>query len=215
MFAYTIAAFNKTVKDIKRVALAFNLFTIVCYIAYLVYALIADIGNTYANAALCALSVSYFIYYLFSVAKIVSSDDISKVKRTYKFLKLTVNAITLSIAVYGVFLNYDENKSAWITFLLCAIWVLQLVLEIASIILEDRLNFFKTALTHDLTGIVKFINVFKSDDIELPKEDEDQLSKLSALVVLEKKAKKQRIATKRQAKIQSFKDKVGAVFVKK
>ena len=214
MLKYTVAAFNKTVKDIKNISVCFNLITMFCYIAYLAYTLIFGIGNMYANIALSVLTLLYLAYYIAKLSKMVNNDNEDKIRHTYKFLKLSVNAMTLGIAIYGIFNEAVFDDSAWITVLLCVLWVLQFLLEIITIVLEDRIRLFQTALTHDLNGIVSFINVFKIDDIQLPKEDEQQRKKLDVLVEIANEEKKKRVAKKVQDTVNNVKEKVTSVFVK-
>ena len=211
MFNYTTAALKKIANDIKRLMLIINVSIILGSIAYLAHSIIAGVGNVYVNTALCSLTALYFVFFILKAKKIVKKNEFKKFKHVYRMIKLTVNALVLIIAVYGIIAGLESDASGVKTYLLLAVWIVQLILELLTIAIEKSVKMIKAAFKRDISSVVKLINVFRRDDIDLPEDDDPYIRKLNPLVVEDRKEK----ATKKQTKIQDFKDKIESIFVTK
>ena len=211
MLNYTTTALKKIVNDIKRGMLIINASIILGSIAYLVHSIIVGAGNVYANAALCALTVIYFIFFILKTKKIVKKNEFKSFKHVYRTIKLTVNALVLIIAIYGIVTGVESGASAMKTYLLLALWLVQVILELLAIAIESSVKMIKTAFRKDMSALIKVVNVFRKNDIDLPEDDDRYISKLDVLVDEDRKEK----AAKRNDKIQDFKDKIESMFIKK
>ena len=215
MLKYTLAAIKKTIQDIKNLVFVFNVLVIWSSIAYLIYSSFTGIGNVYANSIVCLATFAYFIFYVLSTKKTIKKSEFEASKHIYKIIKLTVNAVVLLIAIYGIIIGTISNSSAIKTYLLLIIWVLQVIVELLALAIETRLEMFKAAFYHDFSAIVKIVNVFKEEDIVIPDKNDPYIIKLSDFAKKDKEDKKSIKTTKRRAKIQNFKDKLNNVLVKK
>ena len=211
MLNYTTTALKKITDDIKRLMLIINASIILGSIAYLVHSIIVGAGNVYVTAALCALTAIYFIFFVLKTKKIVKKNEFKSLKRVYRIIKLTVNALILIIAIYGIVTGVESGASAVKTYLLLALWLVQVILELLAIAIERSVKMIKTAFKKDMSALIKVFNVFRKDDIDLPEDDDPYISKLDTLVDEARKEK----AAKRNDKIQDFKDKIESMFIKK
>lgn len=217
MFEYTAIAAKKTIGDIKKLLLIINFLTICGGIAYLVYSLSTGGGNVYANHVLLLTSALYLVFFILNAKKIIDKNEFSASKWLYKIIKITVNALVLLTAVYGVIAGSASNSSVIKTYWLLALWALQLILELLAYAVECRLEMFYAALSHDAGWLVNFID----KNSILPPKDNKYIKELEPLVEAARTEKaemqaviKQQKHSKRQEKIQSFKEKVTSVFVK-
>lgn len=181
MLDYTKAALKKTVEDVKRVVFIYTIISLLLYTAYLVYASIVGIGNLYANVVLAVISLSYLVFYIVSEKKKLKKSSSKKIKRIYKWSKITVSAFTLGISIYGAFSNAASDVTIIITVFLFLGWVLQVLLEIISIIIENRIAFFTAALTKDFSPIMNVYNKITGRPEE-EKEPSRHIEKLDKLV---------------------------------
>ena len=211
MLNYTTTALKKITDDIKRLMLIINASIILGSIAYLVHSIIVGAGNVYVNVALCALTAIYFIFFVLKTKKIVKKNEFKSLKRVYKIIKLTANALVLIIAIYGIVTGVESGASAVKTYLLLALWLVQMILELLAIAIGRSVKIIKTAFKKDMSALIKVFNVFRKDDIDLPEDDDPYISKLDTLVDESRKKK----AAKRNDKIQDFKDKIESMFIKK
>ena len=211
MFNYTRTAFNKIVNDIKKLMLIINASIIVGSIAYLSHSLIVGTGNVYANTALCTLTVMYLVFFILKTKKLVKKGEFSTFKHVYKAMKLSVNALILVIAVYGIITGVESGASAIKTYVLLAFWIVQVILELLTIAIEKIIKMFTAALKKDASAVIKLLNVFRKNDIELPEEDDEYIMELDKLIEKDNQAK----SSEKRGKVQIAKEKIASVFVKK
>lgn len=166
MFDYTKAIFNKTLADLKLFAKIWTISTLGVYIAYLIYAIAAGSGNLAANIILLALTSIYFAFYLITIIK--GSEFLRArrkiVKKTYKYSKYVINSVTLTTALYSIWL-YPDNVHPFkllITVFMMIMLVVQLALEVSVIIIEKRFGMFMEAFHADIEVVTKPVNTVKN-----------------------------------------------------
>ena len=211
MFTYTRTALKKIESDIKKLMLIINASIILGSIAYLVHSLVSGTGNVYANTALCTLTVMYFIFFVLKTRKVIKKNEFKNFKRIYRIMKLSVNTLILVVAIYGIITGVESGESAIKTYVLLALWLVQVILELLTIAIVKTVDMFTIAFKKDISAVIKLVNVFLKNDIDLPEDDDPYISKLDTLVDEARKEK----AAKRNDKIQDFKDKIESMFVTK
>jgi hypothetical protein len=220
MFDYTKAIFNKTLADLKLFARIWTISTLGVYIAYLIYAIAADSGNLTANIILLALTSIYFTFYLMMIIK---GSEILKsrrkiVKKSYKYSKYIINSITLSTALYSIWL-YPDNVHPFkllITVFMMIMLVVQLALEVSVVIVEKRFGMFMEAFHADIEVVTKPVNTVKNvfkkitgQEVEPEKERSKDRIYLDKLVEQARDAeatKKAQTKAERSEKISSWLD---------
>lgn len=153
MFQYTLAVVDKTVRDVKSVGRIISISTQIIYILYLIYAIIAGIGTLWANIALLCVSALYFAFNIYCLLKLDGEMQTAKdsVRHAYKTVKLAINAVTLAMTLYGIYIAAKEVSV--ITIVLAGLstigWMFSLLLEITVYFFESRRMLFIEALKAD------------------------------------------------------------------
>lgn len=158
MLNYTKAVIHDTIKDLKRFFFILSLIMQVAYIVYLTYALISKIGNIYVNISLLVLTFAYLVFFIIMYGK--KSKAKRYVRRAYKWSKLTINAFTLGVAVYGIYLTFNNANPLTIvlTAVMVILWILQVLLEIVIYYFENRKDLLISSLELDFEFITKPAN---------------------------------------------------------
>ena len=163
MLKYTVATFNKIIDDIKRASFLIDLLVNLLYIVYLVYALAVGSGNPFVNATLCALTVIFFISYV-----ITSLDEKKKrtrkiVKRTYKRVKMFLDAFSLAIAIYSVYIAAEHATVISILLTVGSLigWIAKVSFTILASFLEARFKLMIAAFHVDFEPFYKVHNAYK------------------------------------------------------
>jgi hypothetical protein len=211
MLDYTKVALNKTVDDVKKVSHIFTIILQSCYIAYLIFAIVVGRGMPVVNATLLAIACAYLIFYIVTAKKVTKSAKSARktTKRIYKIVKLTVNAFTLVVALYSIFITNKVLTSVSLAGILVTVfmligWLIQTALMVISIYLDKKVTFLLDGFMIDLERITKpfdkatnLVKKIKGEPIE-PKKYEISDSNRKLLDDLVEKAKidkKERIAT--------------------
>ncbi len=199
MFDYTFAALKKSVDDVKRASFLVNILVNALYILYLVYALAVGSGNPILNAILCALTAVFFISYI-----VTSIDENKKrakkiVKTTYKRIKIFIDAFSLSIALYSIYIAAERATVISILLTVASLigWIAKVVLSIITHFLEARAELIIAAFRVDFEPMFKVVNAYKKfvgDDVkeQVSPEMRAELDEICAVYVEEKEAKKQK-----------------------
>ena len=220
MFDYTKAIFYKTLADLKLFAKIWTISTLGVYIAYLIYAIATGSGSLVANIILLTLTSIYFAFYLMMIIK---GSELLKarkkiVKKTYKYSKYVINAVTLSTALYSIWINpYNVHPfKLLVTVFMVIMLVVQLALEVSVIIVEKRFNMFIEAFHADIEVVTKPVNTVKNvfkkivgQEVEPEKErskDRVYLDKLVEQGRDAESAKKAASKAERNEKISSWLD---------
>ena len=162
MLDYTRAALNKTVKDLKAVSFVFTIVLQSCYLLYLVFVSIVGRGIRGINIALSVITLAYLIFYILTAKKVTKGAKTAK-KRTklmYKSIKLTINAFTLVVALYSVFITNEVLTSVSLAGILVTVfmvigWLIQLSLMVISIYAEKKIVFILDGFHTDLEKITR------------------------------------------------------------
>ena len=204
---YTITAFNKTIEDFRKATWIGTLVMQIVYILYLSYTLFSRIGYFWVNLILLILSVSYLTFFLVTKFRNLK-DKLRKIgRRIYKYSKLFINFLTLGGTLFTLATaDIAEIKPLSIVLITLTIimWVLQFILEIATPIVENRIDLIKTALETDVDNALKPIratgNFFKK---MVGKEVvEEEVAPTKARILLDKL-----VAERRQLKAQQKQEK--------
>lgn len=162
MFAYTRAAIYKTWNDICSFLYGFNVTTQAIYIAYLVIAMIVGVGILWANAVLATVSLISLVIFIVLHEKRDQSNKYIRRANVHitRTLRLTINAFTLGVSVYGIYIASEDVSFLTLLFALISLvmWLVGLVVEIVTYIIEDRIDYFTEAYELDIAELKKPVN---------------------------------------------------------
>lgn len=199
MFKYTKAAVTMIIEDIKRYAKIFQYGSSIFIVIYYIYAFITQKGNLIANAILASLFVAYTIF-LYFVPKSKNKKVQRVVRRTYKWINLSIKAVTLGIMIYGVYMATTEVTpiNTILSSLMIFLWIIQILLELVIKIIQDKSDLFIAAWTKDLENMNPKKQVKKIFDkvrkIEVKEE------KSPELLAIEERIKHSKVKVKKQEK---------------
>lgn len=159
MFDYTKMTIDQTVTDVKRIFHSYKIGAQLVYIAYLVYALIAKTGIWYANLALLALSVAYFVFFL-STTDYGKTPDGKQLKKnvhtTYIWSKRFIRLFTLGIAVYDIVTTPSTNAvSVLLTAFMVIGWAIEILFDVIIRVITARISLVKEAIDADVETLLK------------------------------------------------------------
>lgn len=162
MFKYTRAVIHDIVFDLKNFRFIFNLITQIAYIIYLAYAIFASLSNIYVNSILLALSIAYFILFLILHNKKSAKANDTKLiaRRTYKWSKLLINAFTLGISVYSIYVTSSNANpiSIALTAIMLIFWIISVILEIVIYFIDCKKELLIAGFQRDIEFITKPLN---------------------------------------------------------
>lgn len=200
MFKYTRAALNIIVDNIKLFAKIFKYGTLVLSFAYYVLAIIFQIGYLIPNIVLLSLIVLFGLFEL-----ITYNLDIGKskriVKRIFNWSKILIKTTTLGLMIYGMYLATTDVHpfSIIIATLMIIFWILQVLLEIVSGVIESKIYLVKAAFEKDMEDIKKpittvsnVIKVIKGEEIKKPCKTSREIEILEEKIKKDKQKKKQK-----------------------
>lgn len=177
MLDYTKAALKKTVDDIKKILFIYTVLSLVLYIGYLIFASIFDIGVLPVNIILAIISAIYLCFYITVSVRNIKKSLSKRIKRIYKWSKISITAITLGIVIYGCVCNPNDTKGLVVTVILFLSWITQIILEFIAIAIANRVTLFQAALTKDFSPVIKIYNkITRTEDSE-----EDRTKQINAL----------------------------------
>lgn len=219
MLDYTRAALNKTVQDLKTVSFWFTIILQTCYVAYLVFASIVGRGMRVVNITLCVITFAYLIFYVSTAKRMSESAKSARktTKRVYKSIKLTINAFSLVVALYSIFITNEVLTSVSLAGILVNVflvigWFVQTLLMVLSIYVEKKVTFILDGFHTDLERITKpfdkvggFVKRIKGEPIEPKKYEVSPKNKevLETLVQeMKEEIKAKRIKAKEEYKAQ-------------
>ena len=158
MFDYTTALIRHTIEQIKISIFKIIVATQLLYIGYLIYALIVDSGIFISNVILLVVSCSYLAFFIYDSLKKQTKPVPKRIKHIRILIKriilLSVKLYTL-IAMLIIFVTgKNANPLAPIVIILSAIsFVIQMVLDIITIVINKRIDLFKEAFENDIREI--------------------------------------------------------------
>lgn len=186
MFKYTLIAKDIIIRDIKKYVALFKYAFLAINVGYYVFAIVTGLGYLWANIALLAVILLYFIFTVIT-QNIKMKTAKKRVKRTYKWIKIGIKAITLGATLYGIYIaaNAVNPISIIITTLMIILWVLETLLEIISEVVASKIDLLIAGWKKDIEDIKKPVskvgNFFRKLKGEEPIESDYDQSKIDIL----------------------------------
>ena len=164
MLDYTRSVFLQTKEDLRKLGLLCSFSLQSFQIIYLIYTLCIGSGILAANIALLVLSSAYFLFMVY-INWTDTKKEIRKIFKTiYRWGKRLIKLFTLGVSVYGLFITANEHATITTTvsiillvFMLMG-WLLDLLLEVLTRIVEKRGKLFLEALKMDIEPAYKAVN---------------------------------------------------------
>lgn len=157
MLDYTKAAFGKIVDDFKKFIFSFSIAAHAVGILYLIYTLFATQGILAVNIILLILSTAYLIFLCKQGIDAKNKLQQKIAQRIFKWSKLILKLYTLGIALYALnsTINDVDGLSVILTALQLIGWVLQVLFEVVSLLLEKLYDLIYTAVLADVEQMKK------------------------------------------------------------
>lgn len=155
MFDYTRAAGAMILADLKKWRNHFQIFFSLFTLLYLAYCLLRPVGIFYINLSLAVIYVAYTVFQLVTY-KTENRRIKKRVARTYKWARLLLRAVTLAGALYGIYVASTavDGISLILATLTIIMWILQVLLEILTIVIEPRIRLFSAGVMEDVRPVV-------------------------------------------------------------
>lgn len=211
MFIYSRAVLVKIADDIKRFSFIFSLLTQAVYIGYLVFALATGAGIFFANVVLLSLSATYAVFIVINRIKQqkLRKDSTKTLKKTYRRIKIAINAFTLGATLYGIFIAADAPGAATVilaTFT-AVTWMISILLEIAVSAFERYSELVTAAMEKDIYQLRKWIPGTDAPNIDTRVNKKIELlgGEYGSRLDAEKALRKAQKRVKRQERFKEFK----------
>ena len=208
-FQYTKEAINVIIQTAKK-ALFWIAFSTQCLtIIYLIYTLIASSGNALINSILLVISVFAFFYFLQTSFSEAKQKNGNAVKHILSFSKLFIKLFNLGIIIYGFYTAASTVSpiSIIITVFMILFWLIQIIVEILTILIVYVKNFVLEAfdadincLTRPFTSTGNFFRRLVGKEVKPTAQPSSVQQKLAKRIQEKKEQKKQEKKAKKQAK---------------
>jgi len=163
MFSKTKESFIAMVENVKKIYRCFRYMLILFTAIYFVYALLSKTGIFAINLVLAILFVGYSIFEIITFKKRVTKETKNLVKKSYKWTKLFLKAISLGIMIYGVYTA--TTKPALLTIVIITLttllWITQIIFEIILSILQKQTNRMVSSIKDDIHNVKENFNKSK------------------------------------------------------
>ena len=196
MFKYTRTAIDIIISDIKKFSTIFNYGSLIFTSAYFIYALVTKTGNFIANIILASLFVGYTIFYF--ITRSMEMKTAKKVvKRSYKWIKIVIKTFTLGAMIYGIYTATTNVTpiSIILATLMIILYVLQILLELACEIVEDKKDLLVEAVAKDMeivtrpvSAVGNFVKRIKGEEVVIEEKEPSR-----ELKILEKRMAKNKL----------------------
>jgi|GEM_PF-5514864 len=155
MFEYTKSSMLDTFDFLKETIYYSNLVIQLFYIGYLSLRLYSQSGYVYANIALLALTLVYFLYYIFTKREFYTKDDIEShkfIKKLTKNSKRIIHLFLIYLAVSQLYLNptSNDNMLLLITVLMIFGFLLSIFLDLLLDNIDKRVQVIKNSIYYDI-----------------------------------------------------------------
>ena len=157
MLDYTVESVNKTVNDLKRIFYIFSASVQALCIVYLVYLLVIGEGFFAANIILLVLSTSHFVFHTICYGNGGKARrKLLGIKNVLRYAKLAIRAITLGVAIYGIYVatTHLTPVSIILTSLMAVCWILQIIFEFVCYFVESRATLIINAMKRDAESVI-------------------------------------------------------------
>ena len=188
MFKHTRKLIDQTINDFRSLCAFFSYTTQIIYIIYLAYLLITPTAIWYIHLALLSISLPFFIYDVISTNNINrireekpsfwnffkrrkynevltnAKKSKTKIKRIKFCTSHILKLVVLAAAFYPIIVspNSVHPLSIICSTFMAIMWLLSLVLELITLIVEKRFEMLKEALSADMEFITKPVNAVKN-----------------------------------------------------
>ena len=215
-FQYTKEAINVILQTAKKTIFWIACFTQTLTIIYLIYTLIAATGNPVINSTLLVISVCAFIYSLYTELSDGKQKNENTIKHVLSVSKLLIKLFNLGIIIYGFYTAASTVSpiSIIITVFMILFWIIQIIIEILTILIVYVKNFVLEAIDADLNSLTRpftstgnFFRRLAGKEVKPTAEPSSVQQKLAKRIQEKKEKKKQE---KLQAKMQKKQDKKAA-----
>lgn len=201
MFKYTRTAIDIIISDIKKFSTIFNYGSLIFTSAYFIYALVTKTGNFIANIILASLFVGYSIFYF--ITKSMEMKTAKKVvKRSYKWIKIVIKTFTLGAMIYGIYTATTNVTpiSIILATLMIILYVLQILLELACEIVEDKKDLLVEAVAKDMeivtrpvSAVGNFVKRMKGEEVVIEEKEPSRELKILEKRMVKNKLKKENL----------------------
>lgn len=201
MFKYTRTAIDIIISDIKKFSTIFNYGSLIFTSAYFIYALVTKTGNFIANIILASLFVGYTIFYF--ITRSMEMKTAKKVvKRSYKWIKIVIKTFTLGAMIYGIYITTTNVTpiSIILATLMIILYVLQILLELACEIVEDKKDLLVEAVAKDMEIVTKpvsavgnFVKRIKGEEVVIEEKEPSRELKILEKRMAKNKLKKENL----------------------
>ena len=201
MFKYTRTAIDIIISDIKKFSTIFNYGSFIFTSAYFIYALVTKTGNFIANIILASLFVGYTIFYFITRSMEMKSAK-KIVKRSYKWIKIVIKTFTLGAMIYGIYITTTNVTpiSIILATLMIILYVLQILLELACEIVEDKKDLLVEAVAKDMEIVTKpvsavgnFVKRMKGEEVVIEEKEPSRELKILEKRMAKNKLKKENL----------------------
>lgn len=188
MLKHTRKLLNQTINDFNILRAFFSYTTQIIYIIYLTYLLITPNEIWYIHLALLLISIPFLVYDIISndninrlkkekprfwriikkrkYKKALSDAKKSKniIKKIKSYTSHTLKLIVLAVSFYPIIVspNSVHPLSIICTSIMAIVWLLHIVVEVLTLIIQKRIEMFKEALSADMEFITKPVSTVKS-----------------------------------------------------
>lgn len=164
IFPYTISVLKKTLDDVKKLIFVTSVIAQIIYIIYHIFAIVTDAGILVIHAIILPISVAYFVFYLVinHYVKRGEGKEVKKiVGKIYKYLKMVLQLVTITVAIINLIIAGNEATSMNIllTAVMIFAFILTLLIEIIGTVLSARISLLIEAFDADkerLNPVKKF-----------------------------------------------------------
>lgn len=201
MFKYTRTAIDIIISDIKKFSTIFNYGSLIFTSAYFIYALVTKTGNFIANIILASLFVGYTIFYF--ITRSMEMKTAKKVvKRSYKWIKIVIKTFTLGAMIYGIYTATTNVTpvSIILATLMIILYVLQILLELACEIVEDKKDLLVEAVAKDMeivtrpvSAVGNFVKRMKGEEVVIEEKEPSRELKILEKRMAKNKLKKENL----------------------
>lgn len=153
----TMAVGNKIVDDIKKVAYTISVIFSLSMIGYYIFSVIVNFDNTFRLILnVCFLCIALISFIMGSVNH-KNNTKSPKFRRVLKIIKISLNAIMLSVNGYNLFSSESSMLEILLWILLVVFLIVQILVEIISTAVTNYSDLLKTAVMMDIEPITKFM----------------------------------------------------------
>ncbi|MBE6536382.1 MAG: hypothetical protein E7673_00360 [Ruminococcaceae bacterium] len=197
MFINTRAVSKKIIEDTKVFSAVYSIIIQLIYVAFLCYALFSGCGSTVLNVILLSISTLFELFLIFSFARRNNSTRTaaSKIKHAYHIASLSLRAVSLGIAVYGIHISFAELDTVSLVFTVFMLvgWVSGILIEFFKFIIERYTALMTSALSKDTEPFVRIYNklTFKSYEGREEKDADSYVDKIASEYKQELKEKRE------------------------